>query len=106
MPPQRTLVPLERFEGTRPRKAELAWVGEAGEVADLGDHGDGDDQGDTPHRLHCLHHRCHRPAGQELGDLALQAPEPGLSVLDRVDIVLEHDLGAGCLKRTVVSQRR
>jgi hypothetical protein len=58
------------------------------------------------HRLHGFDHRRHRPAGQELLDLTLQAREPRLGILDRVDIILEHDLLRGWSKRTVVSQRR
>ena len=94
MPPRRTLLPLERSEGPSPSH-ELAGIGEPGEVADLCDHGCRDDQTDPAHRLHGLDHRRHRPAGQELLDLALQALQPHLGVLDRMDGVLQHDLLAG-----------
>ena len=53
------------------------------------------EQTDPAHRLHGLDYRPHRPAGQELLDLVLRAREPGLRVLDRGDVVLEHDLLGG-----------
>ncbi len=53
---------------------------------------------DPTHRLHGLDHRRHRPAGQELLDLVLQAREPGFRVLDGVDVVLQHDLLGGVVE--------
>jgi hypothetical protein len=108
VPPRRILVPLKRSEWHQAQVGhELAGVGEAGEVADIGDHGRRrDNQADPAHRLHALDHRRHRPGRQELLDLALQTREPCFRVLDRVDVVLEHDLLGGWSKRTVVSQRR
>ena len=52
----------------------------------------------SPGRVHGFDHRRHRPGGQELLDLALQTLEPRLGVLDRVDVVLEHDLLGGAVE--------
>jgi hypothetical protein len=40
----------------------------------------------------------HRPGRQKLFDLALKAREPRFRVLDRVDVILEHDLLGGVVE--------
>ena len=76
------------------------------EVADLGHNRRGDNEGNSAHGLDGLNCRRWVPARQEIGDLSGQPLDPRFGIGHSVDIVLEHDLCAGCWKRTVVSQRQ
>lgn len=67
-------------------------IGKVAKVADLGDDGHRDDQRDAAHRLQGLDYRRHRPAWEQLLDLAGQPGDPSFRVLNRVNVILQHDL--------------
>ena len=71
---------------------QLPGIGEATEIADFRHDGDRHDEGDPAHRLESCNDGRHRPVRQQLLDLLCQPVASGLSFLDSVNVVLQHDL--------------
>src|SRR5215469_13505476 len=92
MEPRRTVSPIVRSDGTRPRKA-INCCGVANRrTANLRSKGDGDKESHTPERLVGRHHRRHRPARHDLTQLLLQSCQASLRCDDSLKLILENNL--------------
>lgn len=76
--------PIDRSDGTRPRKAISCRGFEAAHIADF-------DEGDTTQRLIGRHHRCHRPARHQLGELGIDAARRSGVIAARYTITLSNN---------------
>jgi hypothetical protein len=98
MAPWRRVAPLERSDGTRPIRHELARIGEAGNVAEFGDHRRRGDQRHPAQRLQCAHHRGQRPIRQRRLDMSFHTVASRRRRLDRGNAVFHHDVIRGLLE--------
>src|SRR5262245_15836589 len=75
-----------------PAKPSAAGGGEAAKVSDLSHQHYGGQERDAAHRLQGGDHRCQRPVRYQLADLLAQAIATALGLVDRIDLLLQHDL--------------
>jgi hypothetical protein len=77
---------------------QLARIGEAREVAQFGDQGRRIDQRHAAHRLQRCDHRRQGPVRQQRRDLRGQPIAPRRGRVDRLDVILEHEMVGRLLK--------
>jgi hypothetical protein len=100
-PFRRTVSPVERSAGTRPRK-DISCLGVSNRrVADLGGKSHRDEKRGATHRLVGFHDRRHRPFRHDESELLLEPTQALERIFDRVDPFLKDDLLRGMFELLV-----